>query len=134
MRAVFKQIFISIISFLIFISCGDDQESIGFEFGSEQEFQLNIPNNSIDSSLKFTLSDMQDSRCPEGITCIWQGEARFKVIVEVPVKDTFELSTHNISSGSSQEFNFELIRVNPYPDLVTEIKPEDYRIKLVISN
>lgn len=129
-----KQILISIILCLVIISCGDDVEPDGFEFDLEHEFLLNKPNNSVDNSLRFKLTDMQESRCPEGVYCIWQGEAKFKVIVELPTQDTFVLSTHNMTSGSSQEFNFELISVSPYPDLNTEIKPEDYRIKLVITN
>lgn len=129
-----KQIFISIIFCLIFISCGDDEVLIGFEFGSEHEFQLNTQNTSIDGSLRFKLSEMQDSRCPEGATCVWQGEAQFKVIVEIPAKDTLELSTYDKATGSLQNFNYELVRVNPYPSLGSEIKTEDYRVCLIIRD
>lgn len=129
-----KLYFIALIFILALFSCNDEEGINDFNFREGKSFVLNEDYTSNDNTLTFRIVDMQDSRCPEGVYCIWQGEAKFKVAVDVPVNDTIELSTFDKKTGILENYHFELIEVSPYPVINTEIRPEDYRVRLIITN
>jgi hypothetical protein len=81
---------------------------------------------------------LSDSRCPEGVNCIWAGE--IKVVVAVYLDKNFiKEETLIISGKNSQENiawimqylpaakrNIESINVLPYPKEGVKIKPKKY--------
>lgn len=79
-------------------------------------------NDTYDFSL--TLSSIEDSRCPEGTQCIWQGYARIELILEEG-NDKKTIVLHSINqtvegTPLSNEayvgnYYFELENVMPYP-------------------
>ena len=72
-----------------------------------------------------------DSRCPQGVVCVWAGNA--EVILEV-LKNEIALNT--ILDPKEQvvgDYNIQLRDVLPYPKAGEEIKPEDYSIKIVVN-
>jgi hypothetical protein len=76
-----------------------------------------------------------DGRCPEGIECVWTGNA--KVILEVS-KLEIALNTSLDGDGGPMEqvvgnYNIQLREVLRYPKWGEEHKPESYSIKIVVS-
>jgi hypothetical protein len=84
---------------------------------------------------------LSDSRCPEGVTCVWAGET--KVVISV-YKDGKLIEDKAITNptGQNQEDqswfsnylpsnkrNIKSISVFPYPKEGRVIKPKDYYIK-----
>lgn len=116
-----------------FISC--DQEPIpdSFSFGVDNEFKINGDYHSIDNSLKFSITEINDSRCPSDVVCIWAGKADVKIKVESPVPGTITLSTYDNQVDTVGSYSFKIIDVSPYPISTKTIKLEDYIVLLKIE-
>ena len=72
-----------------------------------------------------------DSRCPQGVVCVWAGNA--EVILEV---SKHEIALNTILDPNEKvvgDYNIQLRDVIPYPKAGKELKPENYSIKIVIS-
>lgn len=85
---------------------------------------------------------VSDSRCPEGVTCIWAGEA--SVVVSV-YKDSKLVEDHTMVFSMKNEEenkqwfskylpekqkNIKSISVFPYPKKDVKINPKNYYIKI----
>lgn len=125
-------VLLMMLSFVFSCETEDDGGNY-FDFGKESEFEINKEYLSNDQQLKFTISIINDSRCPTGAQCIWAGEARVTIAIESPSVDTLILSTHDKLKDTYKNIEFELIEVSPYPNIQKEIKPEDYLVMLNIS-
>lgn len=125
--------FLLVLMLASFISC--DQEPIpdSFSFGVENEFKINGDYLSIDNSLKFTITEINDSRCPSDVVCIWAGKADVKIKVESPVPGTITLSTYDNQVDTVGSYSFKIIDVSPYPISTKTIKLDDYIILLKIE-
>ncbi|MET0759674.1 MAG: hypothetical protein ABWZ56_04590 [Flavobacterium sp.] len=85
---------------------------------------------------------LSDSRCPEGVTCVWAGEV--KVVVSLYqnwkfIEDkTITVSTNNNQENTdwfsnylpSNQKKIKNLRVLPYPKDGSSINPKDYYIKI----
>ena len=105
-----------------------------------QEFSLHIGESASirgeELQAKF-LEITEDSRCPTGVVCVWEG--RVSGLVEI----TYRESIHSIaltepgSTSWPSEITFEdykiTYHVEPYPQAGTEIAKEEYRLELTIS-
>jgi hypothetical protein len=81
-------------------------------------------------TIKF-LSLAGDSRCPEGVLCVWMGNA--EVILEVS-KNEIRLNTLlDPKEEVVGDYNIQLRDVIPYPKAGVEYMPENYSIKIVVS-
>ena len=99
-----------------------------------------IPKKGFHLKLK---SVFNDSRCPEGTTCIWAGEV--SVLVEVYNDKKFvEEKTLTFNSKNREENNLwfsnyyskkiKLIGVNPYPKEGVVVKDKKKYIKIAFEN
>lgn len=120
---------------LIFLlSCKkEDENSTKITFGQDLDFQLNQQYTSNDGSLRFTLSDINDSRCPNGAMCVWAGEVAVTIEITKPVAGTVILTLPDDAIATFGKYSFNLLEVSPYPDIVNQIEMEDYRIGMVVS-
>jgi hypothetical protein len=97
-----------------------------------------------DESVKFEegriivkFKSLEDSRCREGMICIWKGNA--KVFLEVSQKElsleTVVLNT-NSQAGPKEitvgSYAIELQGVYPYPKVGVECPLEDYNIWIIV--
>lgn len=82
------------------------------------------------------LKVVEDSRCPEGVDCIWAGNARIQIEVRSGrLKPTvFELDTNGektqIEAGG---YAISIKRLDPYPKSDSQIIESRYTAKLAIS-
>lgn len=89
-------------------------------------------------SVMITLTDIEDSRCPADVTCVWEGE----VILHLNLKkggDKSKETSVKLKTSQSAEISFEsysisLSNVEPYPTSTNEIKKELYSATLVVKN
>ena len=77
----------------------------------------------------------EDSRCPKGAVCVWQGNAR--IVLQVAQQDTtvntaLEPKEVTYSGQDGFQYTIRLVSVSPYPNAGEEIKLEDYSIKLIV--
>jgi len=106
-------------------------------------FQLTI-NQTISfesDNLRLTLLNVtEDSRCPAGVRCTWEGQVT--VLIKVMKQDqnigdislTYRVGNHEDSAAKIfDDYMLKLINVDPYPKRGDPIKSSDYRVTLIIS-
>lgn len=79
------------------------------------------------------VSVIEDSRCPQGVTCIWAGVARIKLQLRKKGKPAqeFELNTNQMDKAITYEgYEIKLAALSPYPKSSTAIKPAVYSATL----
>jgi len=118
--------------------CGSGNGDVGAVLG--YEFPLKLGQKAVlfgdGLEIKF-VEVLEDSRCPDGATCIWEG--RISCRMEL-VKEGEQYQMVLIQPGLSDDYveqtyqeymlNFKVI---PYPHVDTEIKKEDYRLLLTVD-
>ncbi|WP_425637228.1 hypothetical protein ACPUEN_17475 [Algoriphagus yeomjeoni] len=123
----------------LLFSCNDSNDCEGFDVGKEFEIAINETLQNCSKNISVTLLDIQDSRCPAGGVCIWQGMILIEGKLSIEGKDyELKLSTEESFSGfpaefSTSEFTVKLIDAVPYPDLNNPHEPEDKRAILILS-
>ncbi|MEO7839420.1 MAG: hypothetical protein ABIU06_08730 [Anaerolineales bacterium] len=73
----------------------------------------------------------EDSRCPQGADCVWEGNA--EVLLEVSKNEIALNTTLDPKEKVVGDYNIQLKDVIPYPRAGEEHKPENYSIKIVVS-
>jgi hypothetical protein len=89
------------------------------------------------SDLKISfLSVVDDSRCPEGVKCIWAGNAKVRMSARNSKDECaeFELNT-NLQPVAYHfgKYTITLENLSPYPSLKGEMKPRDYTATVVVK-
>lgn len=110
-------------------------------FELEKPFSLQVGEqkaaaNTSDMVVHFT-QVTDDSRCPKGVNCVWEGEAVAELVLGKLGTDTLALTyrpgREKASVGRASGYSFRLLEVNPYPEKGNTIKKEDYEIVLEIK-
>ena len=120
---------------LTFFSLSCEQETLpeSFVLGQEKNFEWGTDYYSNANSIKLTIAEINDSRCPSDVVCVWEGEALVKINVETSTTQTIELSTFDNQKDTIDLFSIELIDVSPYPVSTKNIDLEDYIVTLKIE-
>ncbi len=100
--------------------------SVGAEFALTAGQRVTLGGG--DLSLRFSRVS-EDSRCPTGVTCVWEGDA----VVEVQASragatSTFDLHTSGRFSreATAGAYRIVLVRLDPVPAEGTPLRPSDY--------
>ncbi|HZL10145.1 MAG TPA: hypothetical protein VFC65_09115 [Prolixibacteraceae bacterium] len=126
-----------ILIFLLFAGMGCEEITLDqtFTIGKESTFRMNQLYISADGQYTLKISEIGDSRCPEGLLCIWSGEISVNgEWTENKNKTNIEL--HSVLKDLQTEptgFSFQIVDAKPYPKIGTETKPEDLVISLLIQ-
>lgn len=117
------------------IGCEEIVTDKTFPIGREFSLRMNELYASPDGQYTIKITDVDDSRCPEGVQCIWEGEVVIKgEWTDHKDKSTFEV--HSVLKDQNKQpegFIFEITDARPYPKFGTDSKPEDLVITLLIS-
>lgn len=103
-----------------------------------EKFQLKINQTAYIQSenLEITLQKIQDSRCPLGVTCVWEGEAKVEINVlhEKQNLGNFNLtSRNNLGMAQFMNYDLDLIGVEPYPQSEKQTQLSDYSVTLIVT-
>ena len=77
----------------------------------------------------------EDSRCPQGVDCIWAGNAVIAVSLSKPNGDPVSIDLNanmDPKEKSYQQYVISLVALNPYPKKDSIIKKEDYVATFVV--
>ncbi|MBV9958772.1 MAG: hypothetical protein JO360_10140 [Acidobacteria bacterium] len=77
----------------------------------------------------------EDSRCPEGVDCIWAGNGKITLTARVGISKTssFELNTMTEpKSYTYRGYEITLVRLSPYPKKDNKIKKGEYVATLLV--
>ena len=79
----------------------------------------------------------QDSRCPLNVMCVWAGEARVMIQVELNGQDMGQQELVLSAGGSPavislDKYHLQLLRLDPYPT-TAGVAPDDYTATMVVD-
>lgn len=104
-----------------------------------QEFELKINQEAMVEGEGLAVafeSVLEDSRCPEGVDCIWSGNAKIKVRSgkQKQTLATIELNT-NVGPKISSYLNYEisLVALKPRPKADKPVQPNEYKATLIVT-
>ncbi len=118
---------------LTFALTGCNKEETAKPFTLESKFKIDQVFHSTNNPLEFTLAEINDSRCPSDVVCVWKGQAEVKIIVKSPVQGTIVLNTFNHEIDTLGTYVFQLADVSPYPISTKTIALEEYDVTLKIE-
>lgn len=122
--------------FILFAGMGCEETVLEpvFTVGKVSTFRINQLYTSADGQNTLLIKEISDSRCPEGVVCIWAGEVTAKgEWTENNNKSTFEI--HSVTDQQKQPdgYTMKIVDAQPYPKYGTDSKPEDLAISLLIQ-
>ena len=126
-----------IIAGLTTIGCSPKPVESGVRLG--QEFSLSIGQKAAitGETIEITfLKVLEDSRCPRGAQCIWEGRAISLVSVVSNNTTEIQLAEGGLTDHTNRQtfrdyqIDFHLL---PYPEVGTEITADQYRLQLTVS-
>jgi hypothetical protein len=128
-----SKILITILFLFALASCHDDAVDSVFDFGDELELKAGDIVGTNDRRVVLKLTDVNDSRCPTGVECFWQGEASVSFELNYNGITNFTLSSFHNPSDTIKNLSFKLISVEPYPISTREIELDDYIVKVEVQ-
>lgn len=129
-----------LISFLLFSITGGANGSVSQKrVHVQREFVLRAGNEVLVTEAKLTVKFkemVEDSRCPEGLDCIWAGNGKISLTVtrskHKPV--SFELNTTTEPTCFTYEnYVITLVKLAPYPKKDITIRPQEYVATLKVT-
>jgi len=117
------------------MGCDEVSNSQTFTLGKESTFGINQLYTSTDGRNTLQITEINDSRCPDGVECIWAGEVSLKGEwtgsgIKIPVEfSSVILEQQKVPDG----FTIQIVDVKPYPKYGVVTKPEDFVITLLIQ-
>ncbi len=126
---------VTILALIVCLSCGNQKTTVSLD----QEFTLLIGETAIisgeDLSLEF-IEVTADSRCPEGVQCVWAGEAKCRISVTYQGSTSEVILTQPGGSKGSQDllgrYNVRFI-LEPYPESGKQIAKSDYKLVMTVT-
>lgn len=105
-----------------------DEYQLGEEFELKFGEQASLENGKLLITFKEVL---EDSRCPEGVTCVWAGNAQIVLIlndIEATLNTYLEQQQRNVTG-----YHIKLKSLIPYPVYEEVIEKETYVASLVVE-
>jgi len=131
--AAFK--YLVIVLLLSSMGCEEIALEKAFTLGNESTFRMNQLYKSADDQYTLKITEITDSRCAEGVVCIWEGEVTVKGEWTVNnVKSNFEI--HSVLANQQMQpegYTVKIVDAKPYPKVGIENKPEDLVVTMLIT-
>jgi hypothetical protein len=135
MKTLFVLKYLLVVFLFSVTGCTDEITDTTFNVGKESNFTMGQLYSSGDGLYTLQIKEITDSRCPQGVECIWAGEVVLKgEWSNGSNKSSVEL--HSVVKGSQQQplgYTIQIIDAQPYPKYGTPSKPEDLVITLIIQ-
>ena len=128
-----KTLFLTLILTLVFGSVltveAKDDAPVRVRVGKQKKFSRSK------ITIKF-VSLIEDSRCPEGVNCVWAGNAKIKVQISEgkDAGETFEMNTNLGAKGASfRGYAVNLVSLTPFPKADVKVSSDSYAATFSIS-
>jgi hypothetical protein len=130
-----KTIAFYMITVLAVLSCSEEGHDLILNDSISIVYNRLYHNNDYNISILLD-SVTQDSRCPTGVECFWEGNAAARFIFAVN-NDSTKFSLNTASSFRRDTtiagFKIKLLELKPYPQYLHPIKQEDYIAEIRIT-
>jgi hypothetical protein len=113
--------------------CQKDQDNGSFILNQEVKLKAGTLYTCPSDPFSVKITRITDSRCPEGVYCIWQGEATVYLEVKEIQSGEVVLSTVHQPVDTVNNYVFKLMDVLPYPKYQVEIPDSEKIVVLQIN-
>jgi len=137
-------IFITFLMIFFHLGCSKNKKvpllQNSIKMGNVDSLNIEIGINSFivieDKGLEIQFASLiEDSRCPIGARCIWEGNAKINLLVKT--KSNTNLVELNINLDprkiSNEGFSLKLISLEPHPKLGVDIDSTSYKASILFS-
>jgi hypothetical protein len=124
----------------ILASCAQDpiisrKVSLNEQFTIKAGHQVVIKGEKL--SVQFS-SVQNESRCPTGVQCVWEGNAAISIQVSKKRKKSVQaiLNTNTTIQPNEvayKKYRIKLLVLNPYPRIDEKIEPRDYEAVMIVT-
>lgn len=124
----------------ILASCAQDpiisrKVSLNEQFTIKAGHQVVIKGEKL--SVQFS-SVQNESRCPTGVQCVWEGNAAISIEVSKKRKKSVRaiLNTNTAIQPNElayKNYRIKLLGLNPYPRIDEKIEPKDYEAVMIVT-
>ncbi|MCO6491724.1 MAG: hypothetical protein J5I98_25135 [Phaeodactylibacter sp.] len=131
--------FVFLVAFSFACEKSENRNPLDFQLGQSFELDFDETGHCTCCNLSVHFADvLEDSRCPSDVECVWEGQARVQLNLDLAEgRDTIELTWRaghgELASDTVDNFIFELLDVAPYPVSTETIEKEDYQIELKVT-
>jgi hypothetical protein len=119
----------------------DSKPAAETEQSVSERVELRVRASSVVPGTRLTLtfvSVRDDSRCPTGVTCIWEGDAIVRLRAELAGEAPAQLELHTNSrfsqEGTVGALTVTLVSLDPYPEVDKPIAQDAYSATLQIRS
>jgi hypothetical protein len=106
----------------------------------DQEFKLEygqeVAVKGQELSVKFD-AVLEDSRCPTGVNCVWEGDAKILIGAREATSEALKLELHTNGrfnqAGAYRQYVIRLVALDPHPKADVENEQKDYVATLLIT-
>jgi hypothetical protein len=132
----------AIILALMLSNCNKDGEPLkesSFILNDTLDLAINKSAINTENQLAITIdSVLSDSRCPQDVVCVWEGNAAVRFLFTNNGKESkFVLNTHGGENYTRETiidgYFIQLVGLHPYPVSTKEISNDEYIAELVIK-
>lgn len=105
----------------------------------EREFDLRTGGEALvkEGGLRLKFGGVkEDSRCPEGVDCIWAGNGKITLTARLGISKTVSFELNTMTEPRSyiyQGYEITLVRLAPYPKKDIKIKKGEYVVTLLVK-
>lgn len=114
-------------------SCQHEDECVSLRLGEEIVLRHGVEYCTNDGFMHLSINEIQDSRCPEGVVCVWQGEVSVKINIETSDMNEVVLKSFHHPVDTLGQYEFILVDVFPYPKYKQPLVTGDYRITVKVA-
>lgn len=126
---------------LLLARCDKKANHSPLEFQPGKSFDMSYQDTGTCScgDLSITFRDVvEDSRCPTGAVCVWEGQARVQLDVQSEdgsqsIELVFQASRSSFDRDTVGSYAISLMEVSPHPREGQTIEKRDYRIRLMVE-
>jgi len=110
-----------------------------FAYGKLFELEFGTFKTADDGIIKLSFDDIEDSRCPLNVICVWEGQAEVTLKVTISGEEPVDLKLINrvnhpeLGIDTLGNFIFTLEDVLPYPEEPGELDDEEYVLKMKVK-
>lgn len=130
-----------ILGVFVFFACNNKLKIDSNAFNLEEPFQLRVTETAkmTNGNLQLSLTGIpEDSRCPEDVNCIWEGQIRLFIDAAIPEKkESIEYKIEKSKMGkvdhTFQNYNILVQDVQPLTQSGVRISKENYIVTLKVS-
>lgn len=105
------------------------------QMDADKSFTVQMNQSIFFDGYEITFSEiLDDSRCPTGVTCAWEGRA--SINMEVKIKENAQniiLTTVDKTTAYFDSHKVSLVKIWPYPNSTRTISSEEYSVTISIS-